>query len=225
MSHHPDHEPDTAAIGRAIQAAARKVQAPPDLRTRVEAQRERAGGTRRGRARQWAGRRPAIALGVATAVVALALAITGLPGGEPGTPSLDQAAALTLSPPTQPAPAVDANDSSSVKARVDGVAFPNYQSVWKTWRTAGARYDELGKRDARTVVYRGPAGDVGYTIVAGAPLRVPAGARRMTVDGVRLAVLRHDGATVVTWQRGGHTCIVAGRRVDADQLVRFATWA
>jgi hypothetical protein len=37
----------------------------------------------------------------------------------------------------------------------------------------------------------------------------------------------HRGArTLVTWRRGGHTCVLAGRGPGVEQqLVRFATWA
>jgi hypothetical protein len=76
------------------------------------------------------------------------------------------------------------------------------------------------------VTYRGPRGDVGYTIVDGAPLPEPGGARHVTANGVRLAVLRKGDATIVTWRRGGHTCVIAGRGKGVEgQLVKFASWA
>jgi hypothetical protein len=113
-----------------------------------------------------------------------------------------------------------------VRAQVDGVAFPNYTYAWPRWRTVGARQDRIDGRDATTVVYRGPLGDVGYTIVAGKPLAEPEGARYVSAGGLRLAVVRRDGATVVTWRRDGHTCVLAGRGPGVErQLVRFATWA
>jgi hypothetical protein len=88
------------------------------------------------------------------------------------------------------------------------------------------RHDTVGGRAATTVTYRGPAGDVGYTIVDGAPLPEPEGARRVVSAGVPMRVFTKDGATVVTWRRGGHTCILAGRGRDAEaRLVAFASWA
>jgi hypothetical protein len=215
---HPEH--DTEAIGRAIRAAAQGVQAPATLRERLGSQ--RAGDGRRGAWRL--GGRPALAAGVVAVAAALVLAVGALTGGGAG-PSLDDAAALALARPTQPPPPVDPANAALVRAQVGGVPFPNYAWSWAAWRTAGARQDRVGGRDATTVVYRGPAGDVGYTIVGGRPLEIPAGARHMTVAGVDLAVVRHGGATVMTWRRGGHTCVLAARSASVEQLARFATYS
>ena len=141
-------------------------------------------------------------------------------------PSVDDAVALALAPATAPAPAVDPDDMHLVRARIGGITFPNYTYAWPKWTTAGARRDRISGRDATTVIYRGPRGDVGYTIVDGKPLDPPSGARRVRAGGVDLSVLRRDGATVVTWQRDGHTCVLAGRGAGVErQLVRFASWA
>jgi hypothetical protein len=215
---HPDH--DTEAIGRAIQAAARTVQAPAALRAGLAGQRARDG--RRGAWRL--GGRPALAAGLAALAAAVVLAVGGLPGGGGAGPSLDAAAALALARPTAAPPPVDAGNAALLHAQVGGVPFPNYAWSWEAWRTAGARQDRVGGRDATTVVYRGPAGDVGYTIVGGRPLEVPAGARHLTVAGVDLSVVRHGGATIMTWRRGGHTCVLAARNASVEQLARFATY-
>ena len=68
------------------------------------------------------------------------------------------------------------------------------------------------------------AGDVGYTIVDGKPLAEPGGARIVERDGLRLAVLRKGDVDVVTWRRGGHTCVLASKGAGVEQLIRFATW-
>jgi hypothetical protein len=113
-----------------------------------------------------------------------------------------------------------------VHAQVAGITFPNYSYAWPKWMTTGVRRDHLSGRDATTVAYRGPRGDVGYTIVDGKPLEAPSGARHVRTGGVDLWILRRDGATVVTWQRDGHTCVLAGRGAGVErQLVKFATWA
>jgi hypothetical protein len=67
---------------------------------------------------------------------------------------------------------------------------------------------------------------VGYTIVDGAPLPEPGDARTVMAAGTKLKVYKTDGgATVVTWRRDGHTCVLAGRGAGVErQLVRFATW-
>jgi hypothetical protein len=37
-------------------------------------------------------------------------------------------------------------------------------------------------------------------------------------------VLSQSGATIVTWQRGGHLCVVSGRGVSAHTLLSLASW-
>jgi hypothetical protein len=159
---------------------------------------------------------------MAAAAVAVALIV----GGGAAGPTVDDAAALALARPTHPAPAVDAADLHAVDARIGGIQFPNYSYRWARWKAVGRRSDTISGRAATTVTYRGPQGDVGYTIVDGKPLPEPSGARHKTVDGLRLAVVRKGGATVVTWRRDGHTCVLAGRAKDIEaRLVSFATWA
>jgi hypothetical protein len=209
----------SAAIGRRIQQLALEVQAPAGLRRRL------ADGqpTTAGRRRRYA--LPALGgLGLA-ALAAVVLVLVGVGGGS-SAPSVDDAVALALAPPTAPAPAVNPTNMHVVRAQMGGIAFPNYTYAWPKWTTAGARSDRISGRDATTVIYRGPRGDVGYTIVDGKPLEAPHGARRVRAAGVDLLVLRRDGATVVTWQRDGHTCVLAGRGAGVErQLVRFASWA
>jgi hypothetical protein len=221
-THDPQREPDTEAIGVAIQAAARSVEAPPRLRARIAEERLRGG--RRAPVRRWAFRPPALAAGLAAVAIAVTFALAGLPGGGAGGPTVDDAVALALSPPTQAAPGVDGTNATALRASVGGVAFPNYGWSWKRWETTGARDDRVDGRAAKTVVYRGPAGDVGYTIVDGKPLHEPGGARIVDRNGLRLAVLRKNGANVVTWRRGGHTCVLASKGTGVAQLIRFATW-
>jgi hypothetical protein len=48
----------------------------------------------------------------------------------------------------------------------------------------------------------------------------------VTANGTRFAVLREGDATIVTWRRDGHTCVLAGRGAGVEeQLVAFASWA
>ncbi|HWI71943.1 MAG TPA: hypothetical protein VNT55_08315, partial [Baekduia sp.] len=125
-----------------------------------------------------------------------------------------------------PAPAVDRGDTTLVDARGAGIQFPNYTYAWPKWKTAGQRRDTISGRGATTVTYRGPRGDVGYTIVDGKALPEPGGARHVTANGMRYAVLRQGDATIVTWQRDGHTCVLAGRGDGVErQLLAFAGWA
>jgi hypothetical protein len=213
----PD-DAQSAAIGRRVQQLALEVEAPASLRMRL-ADGHRTAGRRRRFALPALG---GLGLAARTAVV---LVLIGVGGGS-SAPSVDDAVALALAPPTAPAPAVDPANIQLVRARIGGITFPNYTYAWPKWTTTGVRRDRISGRDATTVIYRGPRGDVGYTIVDGKPLDPPSGARHVRAGGVDLSVLRRDGATVVTWQRDGHTCVLAGRGAGVErQLVRFAGWA
>jgi hypothetical protein len=204
------------AFGGRIRELTGAIEAPPALRRRVE----------EGRAPRPRRRRLAVPAAVAGAIAAAAVAVALLVGGGAAGPTVDDAAALALSRPTQPAPAIDTGDLHVVQARIGGIEFPNYSYRWSRWKTVGRRSDTISGRAATTVTYRGPQGDVGYTIVDGKPLPEPSGARHRTVDGVRLAVVRKGDATVVTWRRDGHTCVLAGRAKGIEaRLVSFATWA
>jgi hypothetical protein len=55
-------------------------------------------------------------------------------------------------------------------------------------------------------------------------LRLAAGATTVVRHGVRFAVLRDAGATIVTWRRGGRTCVLASRDASAAALLRIAAW-
>ena len=212
-----DEDPQADAVGRRIRAAAQSIDAPPRLRGRLAQQREAAA------ARPARLRLPAlVAAGLAAVAVAVVLLVSG---GGTQAPSFDQAAKLATAPPTGSAPAGDPS-ARVVQAAVGGVQFPNYAYRWPSWKAVGARRDHLAGRDAVSVTYRGPAGDVGYTIVDGAPLPEPSGARHISAGGLRLAVVHRGTTTFVTWRRGGHTCVLAGRGPGIErQLVRFATWA
>ena len=201
-------EPDDIAVR--IRAAAASVQAPPSLRAALAVGPQRA-----------ARRRPAprlIALGgAALALVAVVLALA--PGGHDPAATVASAASAALRPPTQPAPR-GADGALSVSAA--GVRFPDY-GAGAHWRPVGTRTDRLGGRTTVSVAYRGAAGaQAGYAIVDGAPLPVPAGARRIVYEGVSIAVIERDGLRIVTWRRGGRTCVVAARATSLDRLLDLA---
>jgi hypothetical protein len=61
---------------------------------------------------------------------------------------------------------------------------------------------------------------VHYAIVDGAPLPMPAG-RVIRLGDHRYTVLRHDGATIITWRADGHTCVLASRQASESDLVGF----
>jgi hypothetical protein len=219
----PDHEPDpllsdaeSEAVGARIRALAQEVQAPPALRARLAGAQER-------RTTSWL-RRPRIALpALGGTLTAAAVVVALLVGGGAAGPTVGDAAALALSHPTTGAPKVVG--VTDLDARVGGITFPNYGYEWPRWKATGARHDTVGGRAATTVTYSGPKGDVGYTIVDGKPLATPDHARHLSRSGVDFAIYMKNGATVVTWQQDGHTCVLAGRGPDVEaQLVKFASW-
>jgi hypothetical protein len=131
---------------------------------------------------------------------------------------------LALAQATLEAPPRSAANRSVLAAAVDGIAFPDWQD--RGWRAAGARTDSVGGNTVETVFYSSAGyGRIGYSIVAGPPLSVGVAQRVLHSGGVSYAVLSAAGATVVTWQRDGHTCILASQRAPAVALLALAGWA
>jgi anti-sigma factor RsiW len=190
--------------------------APARLRADVGRLRSRSGGAGR-RLRTFAVR-GAVA---AAATVAFALALV-LPGAWGDGPSVASAAALAQKRPTQAAPAAVAG-TPLLRAEVDDVPFPNYDAKFG-WKPVGARQDDPSERDATTVYYEKAARTIAYTIVSGDSLDPPEDARSTTRGGVEYRSFRDGGRTVVTWERGGHTCVLSGDEVPAAELVTLADW-
>src|SRR4051794_3919459 len=65
---------------------------------------------------------------------------------------------------------------------------------------------------------------IAYTIVAGDALDRPSGARSVTHGGVKFYAFNHDGRPVVTWERGGHTCVLSSAAVRPTELFTLADW-
>jgi hypothetical protein len=163
----------------------------------------------------------ALATAAAATAAALALALAG-PGG--AGLSLGEAAAVTLRPATLAPPGESHRDRAQLNASVDGIAFPYWEDRFR-WRSSGSRIDTVDGRRVRTVFYSDGHGHrVGYAIVSGEPAP---GLPKGTVRWWRGTPyhLHHAGdATVVTWLRNGHLCVVAGRGVEAATLFKLASW-
>ena len=211
-------EQELAERGRELVATAvAETRAPLGLRERLEAQRERRRPAGRGR---WLGLGASVAAVVAAAAVALVITVGGSPA-----PSVLATVQLAADGPTLPAPARDARNPALLQTRLQGLPFPNWDEAFK-WRAVGARRDEINGRPATTVYYDRPRGmRAAYTIVGGAALEPPDGARTLRLDGTAFHVLRHGARRVVVWDRDGHTCIMsAPAGVSHERLLDLAAW-
>jgi len=209
-----------------IAALAATVEAPEALHRRVNemvAEAQRRAPARRRTGWTMPARRLAVAGAAALAVVGAVLAVS-LSGGTGGGALTPQAAAmLALGRATSPAPSERANNRSELTASVDGVSFPYWKERFG-WRGVGTRSDTIAGRNITTVFYaNGDGRRIGYAIASGRAPQTEGGTvvRRW---GVSYRVLEQDGATVVTWQRNGHLCVMAGRGVSAHTLVNLASW-
>jgi hypothetical protein len=222
MSEHDPYRDDEALaeLGRSlVHAAVAETRAPLALRERIEADRARARPVLR---------RRRLALGgslAGLAAAALLAVILASPVSGPAGPSVVQAAELATLPATGAAPSVDPAHHGLLKRSVGGVSYPSWQYQFP-WRATGAREDQLHGRRAVTVFYDSPAHvRIGYTIVSGKVLGEPAG-RAWRHGAERYVVLRRGSRTVVTWRRGGHTCVLSGPAgVPSERLLALASWS
>ena len=188
-------------------------QAPAGLRARVEPEQRR---------RRRASFSIPLAGGLAAgAAFAIFLALV-LPGGA-GGPSVVEAATLAVRPVAAPAPAPDPAHPNLLAARAEGLAFPDWAEEFG-WRATGRRVDELDGRRAVTVFYEKGGRRIGYTILSGELIEPPDEASRAIREGTTLHGLEAEGRVIVTWPRGGRTCVLSGVGVDAATLLDLAAW-
>jgi hypothetical protein len=160
------------------------------------------------------------AVAVTTLVAVLAIALTA---GSPSSPTVAEAAAVATRAATAPSPTRDAAHPTLTRASFDGVRYPDWEERFG-WRVAGQRTDSIGGRATRTVFYRHTHHRVGYTVISGEPLKRPAGAQRLVVNGLEMYRYRDGRNTVVTFVRNGHTCVLAGYVHFASTLPKLASW-
>jgi hypothetical protein len=217
-----DEELALAEKGEAlISAAVSETRAPQSLRESIERERQRAQAAPR--PSLW--RRHARALaGGAVAALALVAALVALQTGGNGTePSLAAVADVARLESTAPAPSPSGGDPPVLDARVEPIAFPDWQKSFG-WRAVGSRADELAGRTVRTVFYRnGEGARLGYSIVAGEPIAESPPGQPVKREGHTYHVARHGEDTQVTWTQEGHTCVfVASAAVPQAKLVELA---
>jgi hypothetical protein len=191
--------------------------APPSLRAAVATARDR------GRSRI-APRRLQLASGLVVIATAIGLAaLLALPDSETGAPTIAQAAELSTFAPQQPAPGPYPGHASLLHLEVAEIPYPSWRGRFG-WRAVGSRSDRIEGRRAVTLFYGRGGRRIGYTILSGGTLPVPADARRTVRDGTALQSFEVDGQTVVTWQRKHHTCVLSGGGVSREALLRLGAW-
>jgi hypothetical protein len=160
------------------------------------------------------------AIGVAGALVWTVVALRGSQVGL----TVAQAATLAARPATMPV-REPRNDGVTIPGlRAAGLPFPYWEDRFN-WHAAGARTDRLDGRLETTVFYRRDGESVAYTIVSGGSLPSASGARPLVRAGTMLAIYPTTrGERVVTWLRHGHTCVLSGRGVPLQALLKLAVW-
>jgi hypothetical protein len=202
----------------ALQRAAATERAPARLRARIEADRPRAMAVARRRIALYGG---TVASSLAMVLV---LVVLLLPAGTPGGPSISEAATIAVRGPTGPGPGPDPHAPlARLAQRVGRVYFPNWGYQGLAWAPVGQRSDQLRGRQMVTVYYQDQHTQIAYTIVSGPGLPIPGGTV-VRKGAERLRTLSVNGRLVVTWRRAGHTCVLSGMGVTADQLEQLAAW-
>jgi hypothetical protein len=198
--------------------------APPALRWRIEAELSRDRERRESRSPLLRRLAPAGAIAVAMAALALVLS-TLFGGGE--NPSVYDVHGLNAAGPEAPAPPTAPGAKHELAAQVEGVSFPKLDlRPGFDWRAVGQRTDQVDGRATRTVFYEHEGHVVGYTIVSGKPLGIPANAEPRSRNGVDVGLLRDQhGHDIAVFERGGKTCVISGHVEHRSSLVRLATWS
>jgi anti-sigma factor RsiW len=199
----------------ALEESATRTGAPARLRADVERRR-----APRARTRRVAPRLRGVVVAGTAVVLAAALI---LPSVLAGPLTVADAAAFADRPPSGPAPERVRDKPQLLKAKVEGVPFPNYAAKFG-WKPIGTRHDSAHDRRTTTVYYRKGNRVMAYSIVSGDELEWPSHARKSHRGGEVYRTFQTDGRTVVTWERGGHTCVLSATTVSAAELEKLADW-
>jgi hypothetical protein len=215
----PEHTHQLAEQRRVIELLrSSEVTAPDSLHRTI---RGRLANSRHGRSR--IARRWTLAAAAGLAIVAVLAITLALNTDSPEAPTVLQASRLALRPATEPSPAENTHNRRLLTSSVDGIAYP-YWGKRFGFKTDGARKDRLGGRAVMTVFYSNAKSQrIGYSIVAGSALDIPAG-KTWKWSGVSFQVVSATDTTIVTWRRGGHTCILPSQGVASQTLLHLASW-
>jgi anti-sigma factor RsiW len=164
------------------------------------------------------------ALVVGSAVAATLAVVLVLPGALSGSLSVQDAAAFAAESPTGGPPAGVPGTPQLLQEQVGNVPFPDYAKKFG-WKPVGVRHDSREGRDVTTVYYRKNGRTLAYSIVSGDKLDHPGGSRVVKRDpDATYRAFRTDNRTFVTWERGGHTCVISADRARPAELVSLADW-
>ncbi len=105
-----------------------------------------------------------------------------------------------------------------------GTTYPNYHDA-EGWHPVGTRSDRIAGSAAFTVFYATGDRRAAYTVIAGTAVSVPSGARRFTVDGLRMAEFRDGDRWVIVFPDRGNSCVLtAAAPREKRWLVKLAAW-
>jgi hypothetical protein len=163
-----------------------------------------------------------LALGVVGTVGALVWTLAAVGGGQAAL-TVAQAATIAVRPPIASVAKPPDTAVTLPRLRAAGLPFPYWEDRFG-WRAKGVRSDWVEGRLLTTVFYRRGASRIAYTIVSGNPLPAGADAEAIARAGTSVASFSTDAERVVTWLRRGHTCVLSGRGVPLDTLLKLAVW-
>jgi len=144
----------------------------------------------------------------------LLLVVVGVFATTRGGGPLDDAVALASEPATE---------SVSHHRSFEGVTFPDWGHEFG-WHSSGARRDEAGGRESDTVYYGHMGHRIGYTVLAGESVGLPSRGTRIMRDGLAIQLYHEGEKSVVVFERNGRTCVLAGKVLADETLIKLAAW-
>ena len=144
----------------------------------------------------------------------LLLVVVGVFAISRGGGPLDDAGALAAEPATEP---------MGHHRSFEGVTFPDWGHEFG-WHATGARRDEAGDRDADTVYYEHMGHRIGYTVLSGPSVGLPERGTRVVRDGMAIQLFHEDERSVVVFERNGRICVLAGKVLADETLIKLAAW-
>jgi len=187
---------------------------------------DRAPASLRLRLARAARRRPPwrLAPSLAAAAAAVLVPLIVLAASGPAVPTVAQAAALGVLPPTASVQDPGEGHVTLPRLRAAGLPFPYWEDQFG-WHAVGLRRDRIDGRRLTTVIYARRGERVAYTIADGPPLPLDRGAALIRRNGVTLHSLDARTVRVVTWLRREHTCVLSSARsLPREALLMLGSW-